>query len=111
MFAQRDLSQFATYEEGYHQLMRDIVAQQVVSTSLVLQGRPVKRIFVDGGFGKNGLFMQLLAANFPDMEVFAASVAQATALGVVLAVHPAWNKKQLPSEIIDLKYYGIVQGV
>jgi sugar (pentulose or hexulose) kinase len=110
-FAQRDLSQFATFEEGYHQLMRDIVAQQVVSTSLVLQGRPVKRIFVDGGFGKNGLFMQLLAANFPDMEVFAASVAQATALGVALAVHPAWNKKQHPSEIIDLKYYGIVQGV
>jgi hypothetical protein len=111
MFARRDLSPFATFEEGYHQLMCDIVAQQVVSTSLVLQGRPVKRIFVDGGFGKNGLFMQLLAANFPGMEVFAASVAQATALGVALAVHPAWNKKQLPSEIIDLKYYGVVQGV
>ncbi len=111
LFAQRDLAQFASFEEGYHQLMRDIVIQQVASTSMGLQGRPVKRIFVDGGFGKNPIYMQLLAAHFPEMEVFAASVAQATAVGVALSVHPVWNKKHLPSEIIELKYYGVVQDV
>jgi sugar (pentulose or hexulose) kinase len=111
LFAKRDLTQFANFEEGYHYLMHDIVAQQVVSTSLVLQGKPVKRIFVDGGFGKNPLYMQLMAMRFPEMEVFAASVAQATAMGVALSVHPVWNTKHLPSEIIELKYYGVVQDV
>jgi sugar (pentulose or hexulose) kinase len=109
LFAKRDLTKFATYEEAYHRLIQDIVTQQVVSTELVTKGTAVKRIFVDGGFGKNPIYMHLLAAHFPEMEVFAASVAQATAMGAALAIHPIWNKKHLPTEIIELKYYGVVQ--
>jgi hypothetical protein len=39
------------------------------------------------------------------MEVFAASVAQATAVGAALAIHPDWNQKPIPNNIIGLKYY------
>jgi hypothetical protein len=37
--------------------------------------------------------------------VYAASMAQATALGTALAIHESWNNRQLPNDIIDLKYY------
>ena len=83
-----------------------LMAQQVASTRLVLTHEmPVRRIFVDGGFSKNPIYMNLLASQFPDMEVFAASVAQATAVGAALAIHNHWNRHPVPSNLIDLKYY------
>ena len=102
VFTGRDLSSFTSYEEAYHQLMLDIVAQQVTSTNLVLKDSPVKRLFVDGGFGKNKLYMNLLAMAYPQLEVYAASMAQATALGAALAIHKAWNNKPLPNTLITL---------
>lgn len=104
-FGSRDLSSFATDEEAYHQFMLDIVIQQHIASSLVMNGDAVKRIFVDGGFSKNAIYMNLLARLFPKMEVFAASMAQATAIGTALAIHDHWNSKQMPNDIIELKYY------
>ena len=86
--------------------MLDIMAQQVASTGLVLsENTPVRRIFVDGGFSKNPIYMNLLARQFPDMEIFAASVAQATAIGAALAIHQHWNTQAVPSHLIDLRFY------
>jgi L-fuculokinase len=104
-FQKRDLSTFKTYEIAYHQLMLDLVEQQVFSTNLVIHNSPVKKIFVDGGFSKNSIFMNLLAEAFPDVEVYAASMAQASALGAALAIHQNWNPKPIQNDLIDLKFY------
>lgn len=93
------------FEQAYHRCIMDIMARQAASTRLVLQGTEVKRIFVDGGFARNQVYMHLLAASFPDIEVFAASIPQATAIGAALAIHPHWNTRSLPGDIIELKYY------
>ncbi|HSK12108.1 MAG TPA: FGGY family carbohydrate kinase [Phnomibacter sp.] len=106
LFGSRDLGAFENYAEAYHQLVMDLVDVQVVSSNLVLQGTPVKRIFVDGGFGRNELFMNLLAYAMPGYEIFAASVPQATALGAAMAIHRHWNSKATPSDLIGLKYFG-----
>ena len=105
LFEKRNLVDFETYEMAYHQLMLDIVGQQILSTRLVIHNSPVKKLFVDGGFSKNSIFMNLLAENFPDMEVYAASMAQASALGAALAIHKNWNSKPIPNDLIDLKFY------
>lgn len=105
-FADRDLTGFDNNEQAYHQLMLDIITQQKISTQLVLNDSNVKRIFVDGGFSKNAIYMNLLAAAFPQMEIYAASMAQATALGAALAIHSSWNPGALPNDVIELKYYG-----
>jgi sugar (pentulose or hexulose) kinase len=104
-FQKRDLSSFKSYEIAYHQLMMDIVEQQFFSTNLVIHNSPVKKIFVDGGFSKNSVFMNLLAEAFPDIEVYAASMAQASALGAALAIHENWNPKPIQNDLIDLKFY------
>jgi len=88
----------------------DIIQQQVKSTELVLNGTSAKRIFVDGGFGKNNVYMHMLAESFPGMEIYAASVAQASALGAALAIHPHWNEQPFPSDIIELKLYSVKQN-
>ncbi|MEI3800909.1 MULTISPECIES: FGGY-family carbohydrate kinase [unclassified Chitinophaga] len=107
VFGQRDLGTFSSDIEAYHQLMLDIANQQYIATSRVLKGARVKRIFVDGGFSKNAIYMNLLAALFPDIEIFAASMAQATAMGAALAIHSSWNSKPMPNDLIELKYYSV----
>lgn len=106
-FSGRDLSEFADYETAYHQLMLDIMTQQLLSTALVLpsSGAGVSRIFVDGGFSHNDLYMSMLASAFPQIEVWAASVAQATALGAALAFHDEWNPLPVPPNLITLTHY------
>jgi sugar (pentulose or hexulose) kinase len=79
-------------------LMLDIMDQQIISTRLVLHDTDVRRIFVDGGFGRNQLYMHLLAEAFPGVEVFTASIPQATAMGAALAIHRHWNNHPLPGE-------------
>ncbi|WP_432712840.1 FGGY-family carbohydrate kinase [Pedobacter sp.] len=106
-FDDRDMNTFDDDTTAYHQLMMDIIRQQKVATQLVLKGTKVKRIFVDGGFSKNSIFMHLLAVSFPELEVFAASMAQATAVGTALALHNSWNKKPFPHDLIELKYYSV----
>ena len=104
-FSELPLDKFDNAIEAYHALLMFIVSEQFSSTSLILQKGVTKKIFVDGGFGKNAIYMNLLAAVFPEIEIYAASMAQATALGTALAIHDSWNARQLPNDIIDLKYY------
>ncbi|RYY32350.1 MAG: carbohydrate kinase, partial [Sphingobacteriaceae bacterium] len=111
VFAERALNDFADDTEAYHQLILDLVQLQVISTKFILEDSAAKRIFVDGGFSKNAIFMNLLAAAFPDIEVFAASMAQASAVGAALAIHNKWNTKPVPKDIIQLKYYSAVQTI
>jgi len=105
VFSQRMLSGFDEYKTAYHQLMLDIIGQQVFSTNLLLGNTGTKRIFVDGGFSKNNVFMHLLALAFPRAEVYAATVAQASAIGAALAFHKYWNDKPIPTDMIELKLY------
>jgi len=104
-FGARNLANFKTDTEAYHQLIADLVQLQVNSTNLVLKSTSAKRIFVDGGFGKNSVYMNLLAMAFSQMEVFAASMAQSTALGAAIALHNQWNSRPLPANLIELNYY------
>lgn len=107
-FNSRSLSDYNSDIEAYHQLMLDMINQQMNAIKLVLDNVSVKRIFVDGGFSKNSIYMNLLSAALPEMEVFAASMAQATAVGTALAIHKHWNSSVIPSDIIELKYYSVI---
>jgi L-fuculokinase len=92
-----------TAEEAYHQLIADLVALQKLSTDWVLKDTDVKKIFVDGGFGNNDIFMRMLADAYPDLEVYTSEVPQASALGAALIIHEHWNKEEVPSDLIRLK--------
>ncbi len=104
-FAARDLHDFASDVEAYHQLMYDIAVQQYHTTRLVWGNGAVSRVFVDGGFSRNTIYMNMLAGLFRGVEVYAASMAQASALGAALAIHKAWNGKGIPNDLIALQYY------
>jgi sugar (pentulose or hexulose) kinase len=104
-FDQRDLSKCSTYEEAYHQLMVDLMVQQIYSLRLVYDTKPVTKILVDGGFSHNEIYMNFLANTFDGVEVYGAEVAQASALGAALAIHSTWNKKEIPLDLVQLKRF------
>jgi sugar (pentulose or hexulose) kinase len=105
-FTQRDLSRFKDYDTAYHQLMADLVEQQVQSTRLVLKESLVNHIYVSGGFSANAVYMNLLANAFTNLKVFGASVSQASAVGSALVVHQHWNNRE-PAQMINVKSYSI----
>ncbi|WP_312135753.1 FGGY family carbohydrate kinase [Sphingobacterium sp.] len=104
-FGKIDLAQYANYEEAYHALILHLIKAQVVSTKLIQAGQKTTRIFVDGGFSKNNIYMNLLAHEFPEMEVYAASMAQATAIGAALVIHEHWNKQPVPNDLIEIRFF------
>lgn len=104
-FGTRTLADYDDYDKAYHQLIFDLVKAQAVSSTLVLEDTPVKKLFVDGGFGNNPLFMQMLADALPGFELFASSVPQATALGAAMAIHHCWNSKPIPPDLVATKRY------
>jgi L-fuculokinase len=104
-YQSENLSIYSSYEEAYTQFIQSLVKQQITSTNLVLHNSRVTRIFVDGGFSNNPIFMNLLSLAFPSIEVYAASVAQASATGAAMAIHKHWNKHPHKADLIDLKFF------
>jgi sugar (pentulose or hexulose) kinase len=100
-FASRNLADFTDLASAYDQFMVDLVGQQIFSLNLLLKDAPVKQLLVDGGFSKNEWYMRLLARAFPGLEVYAAEVAQASALGAALMVYSG----NTPKDLIQLKRY------
>jgi L-fuculokinase len=100
-----NLNQYPTAELAYHSLMYRLVKLQAASTKLVLENTDIKNIYVDGGFSKNELFMQLLANIFPSKSVYAAAVSQASAFGAALVIHSKWNKNPIPENLVTLHHY------
>ena len=95
------LSAQASFEEEYHNLILDLVKKQKVSTELVIQTTGITKIFVDGGFSQNDIYMRLLAQAFPDKKIYAASLHQASALGAAMVIHESWNNHSLPDQMVD----------
>jgi len=93
---------FKDYETAYHYYMNALMTkQQSAIGHLHLSG--IRYLLVDGGFSTNDVYMNLLARAFPEMDVYAADIAQASALGAAMAIHACWNEGPLPRNLVRLK--------
>jgi len=92
-------------DQEYHLFIEDLVTRQLDSLELIMHNSPVHNLYVDGGFSKNEVFMNLLKSGLPNIAIFAAEVAQASAIGAALLIHEHWNNKEIPEELIKLKVY------
>lgn len=100
-----ELMEVASPDLAYNILIALLVIKQIESIDLILKHQDAKNIFVDGGFSKNHVFMSMLASYYHNKKVYAAEVAQATALGAALAIHDAWNPNPVGDYLINLKLY------
>lgn len=86
IFLETSLDIFSNETEAYHFLVAEIIRQQQYSSGMVVLNTQIDKVCVDGGFGKNELYMNMLAEAFPNHEVIAASVAQASSIGAAMVI-------------------------
>ena len=98
------ISNSSTFEEAYHQLIFDLIRKQKESTELIMQDT-IQSIYVDGGFSKNTIFMNMLAQAYPTRNIFSADLHEASSLGAALAIHHAWNSQPKPKQLIILNRF------
>jgi len=93
-----NLSWFDNYEEAYHHLLKELVELQVEKIRLVVNNISVKRMFVDGGFVDNSIFINILSQKLPDFEIIPSSMPLGSAIGAALAIHKG-NTESIPGDL------------
>jgi sugar (pentulose or hexulose) kinase len=82
-----DLFDFKSFDEAYHQLMSELCDLTIEAIKLILpENDDIENIYITGGFGKNKIFLKLLAKSFPNKKVFTSVINNATALGAALVI-------------------------
>ena len=71
---------FPNFEIGYYQLMRELTDLLKVEIDVICETLP-KRIYVDGGFSDNKIFLALLKKQFTNQKIIAEPASFACALG------------------------------
>ena len=102
-----DYKKCSTFEEAYHLLMYGLVRVQLEALSRCIgDTKEITRIFVDGGFANNVLFVRMLALELQPIEVITSQLAGGSALGAALVMdtsrfdnvrfHTNLNLKKIP---------------
>ncbi|HBL78083.1 MAG: carbohydrate kinase [Bacteroidetes bacterium GWF2_42_66] len=95
-----DLSVFSSFEEAYTRMMYDLTLLCTESIRLIIpKNDEAKKLFVSGGFARNGIFVRLLGNFFPGKEVFTSEVDNSSAMGAALVI---WDTIDEEKPEIDL---------
>jgi hypothetical protein len=82
-----DWSSFSEFTEAYYTFLHELTDIQAASIQLVLDGAPVNRLFVDGGFNANVIFLEMLRKKLPEMEIIPSDFPNGSALGAAMLVN------------------------
>lgn len=82
-----DWSGFSEFTEAYYTFLHELTDIQVASLNLVLDGAPVGRLFVDGGFNANSIFLEMLQTKLPGIEIIPSDFPNGSALGAAMLVN------------------------
>jgi len=81
-----DLSFFKSYEEAYHQLMKELMDLQIQKFYQVVGSSFIKRIYVDGGFSDNELYIKMLSNLLPQFEIIPTKIPLGSAWGAAMII-------------------------
>lgn len=81
---------FPGFREAYHRLMMDLTDLTAEAVRLIIpKNDETRNLYITGGFSKNPLFIHLMDGHFPDKQVRASEVSNATSLGAALVIWKA----------------------
>ncbi len=102
-----DYSAFKNYEEAYHKLMIELTAVQVESALRAIGDTKIKKIYVDGGFADNEIYIKILAHHLPQYEIYTTQSPLGSALGAAMIIS---DKKPINNFLEDhyaMKKHGV----
>ena len=88
------------YEHAYHQLMIELVLLQVKCIKEALGNNSIARIFIDGGFSNNDIYIKLLSHSFRDKRLSTTDASLGSALGAAISI----SDKNLNSKFLKENY-------
>lgn len=74
------------FEHAYHQLILELVFLQVKSIRAVLGNKNIDRLYVDGGFSNNEVYIQLLSQHLGNMKLSTTDSSLGSALGAAIVI-------------------------
>lgn len=77
---------FDNFIEAYHHLMIELVSLQVQSIKTAAGSKKIEKLFVDGGFSDNDVFIKLLSYYLRAMELRSTSSSLGSALGAAISI-------------------------
>ncbi len=82
-----DYNGFIDFEDAYYSFMHELTALQVASLNLVLKDTKVQKLYIDGGFNANPIFVEMLRHKLPEIRIETTEFALGTALGAGILVN------------------------
>ena len=91
---------YHTFEHAYHQLMIELVQLQVQSIKKIANTYDIDRLYVDGGFTDNDLYIKLLSHYLRGMKLRTTKASLGSALGAAIAI----SDSKLNSKFLKKNY-------
>ncbi len=88
------------FEHAYHQMMVELVLLQVESIQIAAGEDLIEKLYVDGGFSDNDVYIKLLSHYLRDMELRTTDSSLGSALGAAIAI----SDTELNSKFLKKNY-------
>lgn len=82
-----DWKGFTDFEDAYYSFIHELTELQEASLNLVLKGTEVKKLYIDGGFNANPIYVEMLKDKLPRIRIETTDFALGTALGAGILVN------------------------
>ncbi|WP_248722513.1 FGGY-family carbohydrate kinase [Seonamhaeicola sp. ML3] len=77
---------YSTFEDAYHHLMLELVKLQVENIERIADLEKIDRLYVDGGFSDNDIYIKLLSHYLRGMKLRTTKASLGSALGAAIAI-------------------------
>ncbi|MFK7981243.1 MAG: FGGY-family carbohydrate kinase [Saprospiraceae bacterium] len=88
------LEQLADFEVAYHQLLWELVELQIAKMDLAIGKTTINKIFIDGGFADNEVYVKFLARHFKKVKIRLTQSPLGSALGAAMVITDEKLKKK-----------------
>ncbi len=76
----------AEFNEAYYTFIHELTELQTAAIRLVVDNAPVGRLFIDGGFNANDIFVEMLRKKLPQLSIIPSDFPNGSALGAAMLV-------------------------
>ncbi|MEM1257774.1 MAG: FGGY family carbohydrate kinase [Bacteroidota bacterium] len=74
------------FEHAYHQLMTELVLLQVENIKIAAGGDEIDKLYIDGGFSDNDVYLKLVSHYLRNMELRTTDSSLGSAMGAAMAI-------------------------
>ncbi len=97
---QSRMHHFEHFEEAYHHLMWELVQLQIGSAKMAIGSTPIQKIYIDGGFAGNRVYVQMLARHYRDVKLHTTKSPLGSALGAAMVI----SDKEVGKDFLEKNY-------